>query len=131
VGGQPTVCVLDDDGDIEERAVEIGLDDNTMVQIVGGLEEGEIVLLTPPLRAGAVEPGSGRAGIRGADTNDMTQQIHEKLKAANEPASALRRQKDAGPGGGGSGGQGDSQGQSPSGRQVPSGSRSPGQERTP
>ena len=131
VDGQPTVCVLNDDGDIEERAVEVGLDDNTMVRIVGGLEEGELVLLTPPLRAGAVEPGLRLAGTRGADTNDMTQQIHEKLKAANEPASAIRRQRNAGPGGRGSGGQGDSQGQSPSGRQVPSGSRAPGQERTP
>jgi hypothetical protein len=98
VGGQPTVCVLNDDGDIEERAVEIGLDDNTMVQIVGGVEEGELVLLTPPLRAEAVEPGSRRAGIRGADANDMMRQIHEKLKAANEPASAVRPVESRSPG---------------------------------
>jgi len=84
VGGQPTVYVLQDNGNIEERKVEIGLDDNSMVRIVSGLQEGEQVLLTPPLKAGAVEPGAKLAGIRGADANDMAQQINDKLKAANE-----------------------------------------------
>ena len=65
VGGQPTVYVLNDNGQTEERKVEIGLDDNSMVRIASGLKEGEQVLLTPPLKAGAVEPGSRLAGIRG------------------------------------------------------------------
>jgi HlyD family secretion protein len=108
VGGQPTVYVLNDNGDTEERKVEIGLDDNSMVLIASGLKEGESVLLTPPLKAGAVDPGSRLAGIRGADANEMSQQINAKLKAANEPASTGGRQKGgaAGPGGPGQTGPG-------------------------
>jgi len=129
VGGHPTVFVLNDDGSIEERKVEIGLDDNNVVQITSGLKEGELVLLTPPLKAGAVKPGSRHAGIRGADANGMTQQINEKLKAANEP---VRRPRVAGPQQikPGRTTSPDFQGRSPSGRQVPGGSRAPGQERT-
>ena len=51
------------------EAVEIGLDDNSMVRVASGVKEGEPVLLTPPLKAGAMEPGakladgaSGRVG---------------------------------------------------------------------
>ncbi|OHB63992.1 MAG: hypothetical protein A2Y77_07375, partial [Planctomycetes bacterium RBG_13_62_9] len=98
VGEQPTVYVLRDDGSTEERKVEIGLDDNSMVRIVSGLKEGEHVLLTPPLKAGAVEAGSKLTGIQGADANNMTQQINERLKAANEPAPTVQRQKTGGPG---------------------------------
>jgi HlyD family secretion protein len=98
VGGQPTAYVLNDNGDTEERKIEIGLDDNSMVRVVSGLKEGELVLLAPPLKAGAVEPGSKLAGVQGADANDMTQQINAKLKAANEPAPVVQRQKAGGPG---------------------------------
>ena len=98
VGGQPTVYVLNENGDTEERKVEIGLDDNSMVRIASGLKEGESVLLTPPLKAGAVEPGSKLAGVQGTDANDMAKQINAKLKAANEPAPVVQRQKAGGPG---------------------------------
>jgi HlyD family secretion protein len=91
VGGQPTVYVLNGNGQTEERKVEIGLDDNSMVRIASGLKAGEQVLLAPPLKAGTVEPGARLAGIRGADANEMSQQINEKLKAANDPAAAQRR----------------------------------------
>ena len=98
VGGQPTVYVLNDNGETEERKVEIGLDDNSMVRIISGLNEGELVLLAPPLKNGAVEPGSRLAGIRGADANEVSQQITEKLKAANEPAPNARRPRGGGQG---------------------------------
>jgi HlyD family secretion protein len=93
VGGQPTVYVLDENGETEERKVEIGLDDNSMVRIASGLKEGESVLLAPPLKAGAVEPGAKLAGVQGADANDMAKQINAKLKAANEPAPAVQGQR--------------------------------------
>jgi HlyD family secretion protein len=54
VNGQPTVYVLDRRGDAQPRVVEIGLDNNRMVRIISGLEEGEQVLLTPPLPPSAV-----------------------------------------------------------------------------
>ncbi len=101
VGGQPTVYVLQDDGSTEERKLELGLDDNNMVRVVRGLQEGEQVLLMPPLQAGAVEPGSMLAGIRGADANELTRQIREKLKAADTPVAwpraAEHRQETPGP----------------------------------
>ncbi len=55
VGGKPTVYVVKGN-DLEPRPVEIGLDNNRMVRIISGLEPGEVVSLTPPLAAAAVEP---------------------------------------------------------------------------
>jgi HlyD family secretion protein len=97
VAGQPTVYVLHDDGQVEERKVETGWDDNRMVRIISGLTEHEPVLLMAPGKAGAPEPGSHR-GIRGADANEMMQQIRVKLKAADSPMPAVRRQKSSSPG---------------------------------
>jgi len=83
VGGKPTVYVVKD-GNLEERKVEIGMDNNSMVKITSGLNEGEVVLLTPPLKAATVEPGSQMPGTVSPDSNDtMMQRINERLKAAN------------------------------------------------
>jgi HlyD family secretion protein len=49
VKGSPTVYVRGQDG-WEPRAVKTGLDNNRMVRVTEGLDEGEDVLLTPPLR---------------------------------------------------------------------------------
>jgi len=50
--------------------------------IKSGLSEGEVVLLTPPLKEAAMEPGERLAGA-GADANDpMAKRISEKLKTA-------------------------------------------------
>ena len=82
VGGQPTVFVVEN-GVVQERKVEIGLDNNIMIVIRKGLSEGEAVLLAPPLKAAAMEPGERIPG--GGDANDVTtQRINEKLKAASE-----------------------------------------------
>ncbi|HSV99815.1 MAG TPA: hypothetical protein VLI39_06565 [Sedimentisphaerales bacterium] len=82
VAGQPTVYVVKE-GTPQERKVEIGLDNNSMVIVRSGLAEGEVVLLTPPLKAATLEPGERIPG--GGDANDTTtQRINEKLRAANE-----------------------------------------------
>jgi len=82
VGGQPTVFVVKD-GVVEERKVEIGLDNNSMIIIRKGLSEGEVVQLTPPLKAATMEPGERIPGA--GDANDTTtQRINEKLKAASQ-----------------------------------------------
>jgi HlyD family secretion protein len=120
IDGQPTISVVNEDGDIEERKVEIGLDNDIMVMIASGVKEGEVVVMTPDLKRAAVEPGSQLPGSR--DANDtVAQRINEKLKAANEaqlrsPAAsaegpgALRGgqpgSQAAGPGQAGPGGQG-------------------------
>jgi HlyD family secretion protein len=89
VGGQPIVYVLNADRRIEERAVEIGLDDNHMIQIIRGLGEGERVLLTPAPKTGPAEPRPQRAGTRGTDDHDIMQRIHEKLKATRAVVPAI------------------------------------------
>ncbi len=91
VGGQPTVYVLKEDGSTEERKVEIGLDDNSLVRIASGLTEGEQVLLTPPLKAGAALPGSKLAGIGDADANDVMERIGAQLKAVKTEVPVMPR----------------------------------------
>jgi HlyD family secretion protein len=85
VGGQPAVCVVRENGTLEERPIEAGLDNNSVLRVVGGLHEGELVLLKPPPKAGTAETGTRLAGIRGAATDDMMQQIRAKLSAADAP----------------------------------------------
>ena len=97
VGGQPTVYVLHHDGETEERRIEVGLDDNTRVRVVSGLSEGDQVVLAPSPRAGSVAAQSRRTGIRGADANEMMQQIRERLKVANESGASSRKYDNASP----------------------------------
>jgi HlyD family secretion protein len=80
VAGQPTIYTVKE-GTIDERKVEIGLDNNRMVRIVSGLGKGEVVLLTPPLKSATVEPGSQMAGTGAPDA--LKQRINEKLEEAN------------------------------------------------
>jgi HlyD family secretion protein len=54
VGGKSTVYVVKGKS-YGSREVEIGLDDNRRVHIKKGLDEGERVLLAPPLAAGEIE----------------------------------------------------------------------------
>ena len=54
VRGEPTVHIVSEKA-IEPRKVEIGMDNNRMVRIISGLQEGEVVLLTPPLKSGTIE----------------------------------------------------------------------------
>jgi len=95
VGGKHTVFVVKD-GTMEERNVEVGLDDNNMIRIVSGLEEGEVVLMTPPLKAGTMEPGSRTEGAGSLDPNDvsniMRDRVNQKLEEANGTVQGGPRQ---------------------------------------
>jgi len=132
VGGQPTVYVLHEDGAVEERKVQTDLDNNSVVRIAAGLQEGELVLLKPPLKAGTVEPGTRLVGIRGVSDEDMVQQIREKLKAAGEarPWTPRASPEPPGPAPGAPRADG-AVGRMPvGGRPEPSANRAPGSERT-
>jgi HlyD family secretion protein len=89
------------DGTAEERNVEIGLDNNRMVRIIRGLNEGELVLLTPPLKSATIESGSNVAGAgspSSSDTSDtLKQQINQRLEKANGAQSEARQQDRQGP----------------------------------
>lgn len=54
VGKETTVYVVKG-RTLKPRKVETGLDNNRMIRIISGLEEGEVVSLTPPLKSAAVE----------------------------------------------------------------------------
>jgi HlyD family secretion protein len=87
IADQPTVYVVHE-GSIEEREVEIGLDNHRMVHIIEGVRAGEVVLLTPPLRAAAIEDGSSIRDSQGGNYNGANetfrQQINERIREANE-----------------------------------------------
>ena len=86
VGGEPTVYVLKEKA-FEPRTVEIGLDNNRMVHIVGGLNEGEVVLLTPPLKPGTLEEstdeGAAEPNAAGGAADVFDQRVRAKLGEAN------------------------------------------------
>ena len=87
VDNQPTVYVVKEDGSVEERSVEIGLDNNRMVVIEEGLSEGEMVWLAPPLKSATVESGTGALDVGSGDANggsdNVMQRINQKLEEAN------------------------------------------------
>jgi len=75
VGRQPTVYLVNGKN-LEPRKVEIGLDNNSMVRIISGLELGEVVTLTPPLASAAIE----------ADTDEIITEIGPR-KIGAKPTS--------------------------------------------
>jgi len=74
VGNQPTVYVRAGN-EFRPQSIEIGLDNNSMVHVLAGLELGQDVLLTPPLEAAgearqseaAAGPMAGTEDAQGAD----------------------------------------------------------------
>jgi HlyD family secretion protein len=84
IAGQPTVYVVNNDGSYTERKVEIGLDDNNMIRIVSGLEEGEVVLMTPPLRAATIESGAKISGVEiPSGAGELQDRVSQKLEEVN------------------------------------------------
>ncbi|MBL7146512.1 MAG: efflux RND transporter periplasmic adaptor subunit [Phycisphaerae bacterium] len=86
IAGQPAVYVVKD-GTIEEREVKIGLDNNRMIRIIDGIQEGEVVLLTPPLKSASIEDASGMINGGRAESSDeldtLKQRINEQLNGTN------------------------------------------------
>ena len=66
VAGRPTVYVSRR-GKVKPRTVEVGQDNYRMVHVTSGLEEGEEVLLVPPLQASSRESAADRSDpVRGS-----------------------------------------------------------------
>ncbi len=85
IGSQPTVYVQVG-GAIEPREVEIGLNNNKMIHITEGLNEGDIILLNPPLKSAAA--GSENKNLsEQATTEDLQQKISESLNNTNTKES--------------------------------------------
>ncbi len=69
------------------RKVEIGLDNNRMIRIIQGLEEGEAVLLDPPLKSSSVDgaPAGGAEPNAGGEKPDsIDQQVRTRLDASRQ-----------------------------------------------
>jgi HlyD family secretion protein len=84
VGGHPTVFVVKGKT-VEERRIEMGLDNNRMVYIAGGLSEGEEVLLAPPLKAGTMDAGGSSGGTQ---SEEIHQRVIERLN--NDDSSPIQ-----------------------------------------
>ncbi len=98
VTGQPTVYVVNGKS-VQPRSVEIGLDNNRMVRIISGLKEGEIVLLTPPLKAGAVATSSEGAGL-GSEPSGVAETLRERVNERLEEVNGAARVRPSGDSGG-------------------------------
>jgi HlyD family secretion protein len=93
IAGQPTVYVVNNDGSYTERKVETGLDDNNMIRIISGLDEGEVVLLTPPLKAATIESGSKISGIElHSGAGSLQERVNQTLEDANNKAASPSQQ---------------------------------------
>ena len=69
------------------RKVEIGLDNNRMVRIISGLEEGEVVLLDPPLKSSSVDTvvaGGAEPNAVGDKADGIDQQVRDRLDASRK-----------------------------------------------
>jgi hypothetical protein len=85
IGAAPTVY-LREGGAFEPHAIEIGLDNNSMVHVLSGLEHGQEVLLTPPLEASGTVAEERIAAVD-ADT-ELTRRRIEESKRSSEAGSA-------------------------------------------
>jgi HlyD family secretion protein len=83
VNNEPTVYVANGSS-IETRKVQTGLDNNRMIQIIEGLQEGDKVLLTPPLKEAEIKSTSGFLSDSEVPASDeatqMNQQIRDRLE---------------------------------------------------
>ena len=78
VGTEPTVYVQTGDSS-EPRKVKTGLDNNKMIHILEGLDEGDVVLLNPPLKSAAVS-SENHNNLRGrSSAEELQQKISERL----------------------------------------------------
>jgi HlyD family secretion protein len=84
VAGRPTVYVRSG-RDFVPRAIEIGLDNSSMVHVLSGLAEGEVVSLTPPLDAGATAFTAAVPTERAAPTSAPAPPVPQP--AATRPAT--------------------------------------------
>jgi hypothetical protein len=92
VAGDAMVYVRDGKSMVP-RKVEIGLDNNRMIRIVRGLEEGEIVALEPPLKPSSAEaaPTAGtEPNAAGEKSDTIDQQVRSRLDASQKSGGSVK-----------------------------------------
>jgi len=86
VAGDAMVYIPDGKS-VVPRKVEIGLDNNRMIRVIQGLEEGEVVLLDPPLKASSADAApAGRVepNAAGETPDAIDQQVRSRLDASRQ-----------------------------------------------
>ncbi|MEN6577360.1 MAG: efflux transporter periplasmic adaptor subunit [Phycisphaerales bacterium] len=86
VGGDAMVYLLEGKS-VVPRKVEIGLDNNRMIRIATGLEEGEAVVLDPPLKSSSVDAvmaGGAEPNATGEKPDGIDQQVRTRLDASRQ-----------------------------------------------
>ena len=102
VAQEPTVFVKNGKT-FEARTVKTGLDNNKVIHIVDGLDEGDMILLNPPLKSAAVytkseaQYGEGlqekiSSGLKNAETKRTTAVEPEEPKVEITDAAAITKQ---------------------------------------
>jgi HlyD family secretion protein len=85
MNGEPTVFVVEG-GKTRARAVEIGLDNNRMVQVISGLEPGERVSLVPPLTPDLASAHEEQVAMNAEEAEEVS-----KLKP-KDPAELVKEE---------------------------------------
>ncbi|MBN2456194.1 MAG: hypothetical protein JXB29_06640 [Sedimentisphaerales bacterium] len=83
VGKEPTVFVQAGDSS-EPRKVKTGLDNNKMIHILDGLDEGDVVLLNPPLKSAALSSENHNNLNEPPSAEELQQKISERLNNIKE-----------------------------------------------
>ncbi len=86
IGQTPTVYVRRG-STFEPQSIEIGLDNNSKVHVISGLEEGQEVLLTPPLEASAAAQEE-QLTEAGSDADLTRRRIEESKQTATTQAQS-------------------------------------------
>lgn len=90
VDNKPTVFVKRGKS-FKPQPVEIGLDNNRMIHIIGGLQNGDEVMLAPPLEAGSKPEGNGSTQLATKPAIQEDAPEAEKKRQGNVSDSERRR----------------------------------------
>ena len=78
IGTEPTVYVWTDNS-YEPRKVNTGLDNNKMIHILEGLDDGDVVLLSPPLKDAAVDSENSNNSEINSSAEKLNLKISQRL----------------------------------------------------
>ena len=100
VGTEPTVYVQTGKSS-QPRKVKTGLDNNKMIHILEGLDDGDVVLLNPPLKSAAVDSENHNNLQAPPAAEEMKEKISERLnnvetKAPEPDKNAVAEDSDSG-----------------------------------
>lgn len=101
--GGKTIAWVRDRDDVSEREVEVGRHNETWLEIRGGLTEGEIVLLSPPVgfQPEAAGEENSQQSLRDAGSSDQGDRASERGSESSKPSKPESSEKARQFGGGG------------------------------